>query len=163
MKDRIYIDYDIAHFDRRDITTVDMTLCDGRKFEELEPRRLFPISGTDKYITLLDSEGDEAAVIRDINTLPDEEKDIINACLAQYYHIPKITGIVSCEEKFGVIKFNCTSDRGNCVIEVRNIVHQIKLTYGIRVLLRDNDDNRYEIPDIRTLDKKSRAFLDDYL
>ena len=52
--ERIYIDNDMARFTRRDLTLVDMDLFDGRHFEKLEPRRLFPITGIKKYITLLD-------------------------------------------------------------------------------------------------------------
>ena len=68
--ERIYIEYDMARFTRKDITLVDVELYDGRKFENLEPRRLFPTSGLEKYITLLDSTGVEQAVIRDLKTLP---------------------------------------------------------------------------------------------
>ena len=59
---RFYVEYDMARFHRKDITLVDMELIDGRKFENLEPRRLFPLSGLEKYITLLDQEGVEQAL-----------------------------------------------------------------------------------------------------
>lgn len=160
---RIYIDNDMAHFERVDLTLVNLVLYTGERFERLEPRRLFPITGVTKYITLLNEDGDEIAVIRDLATLPKEERDTIASCLDEYYHIPKIERITGSEEKFGVIKFFCETDRGSVTIEVRNIVHQIKLQYGMRVLMRDNDDNRYEIPDINTLDKLSKKLLDDYL
>jgi hypothetical protein len=161
--ERIYIDNDMARFTRRDLTLVDMDLFDGRHFEKLEPRRLFPITGIKKYITLLDEEGVEVAIIRDLMTLPAEDRRIIEECLDEYYHIPKIIKVKSCEERFGVTKFYCVSNRGDCTIEVNNIIHQVKLTHGIRVLFRDNEDNRYEVPDIRKLDSKSRSILDDYL
>lgn len=160
---RIYIDHDTAHFEKCDITFVDMTLYTGERFYHLEPRRLFPTTGVSKYITLLDDDGVEVAIIRDLATLPANERTVIESCLGEYYHIPKIERITGSSEKFGVIKFYCDTDRGSCVIEVRNIVHQIKLMYGMRVLFRDNDDNRYEIPDLGALDRKSRSFLDDYL
>ena len=67
---RLYVEYDMARFTRKDITHVDMELYDGRKFENLEPHRLFPLSGLGKYITLLDGEGIERAIIRDLRTLP---------------------------------------------------------------------------------------------
>ncbi len=160
---RIYIDNDVAHFERTDLTFVDMTLYTGEKYEHLEPRRLFPMTGVSKYITLLDPDGNEVAVIRDLATLPASERTVIEECLNEYYHIPKIEAITGLSEKFGVIKFFCETDRGTCVVEIRNVVHQIKLMYGFRILIKDNDDNRYEIPDIKRLDKKSRAFLDDYI
>ena len=58
---RLYIDNDMARFTRKDICLVDVELYDGRTFENLEPRRLFPTTGLEKYITLLDSTGVETA------------------------------------------------------------------------------------------------------
>ena len=160
---RTYIDNDMAHFTRTDIALVDMELFDGRKFCSLEPRRLFPLSGLEKYITLLDREGEEVAIIRDLRTLPPNERKIIEECLAEYYLIPKITKIDDLTEKFGMLTMYAQTDRGEVKIEMRGIIHSLKLLYGKRVLVRDTNDNRYEIPDITALDKKSRKFIDSYL
>ena len=55
------------------------------------------------------------------------------------------------------------TDRGDAKIAIRNPLHGIKLLHGSRVLFRDNNDNRYEIPDINQLDKHSRQLMDQYL
>ena len=160
---RLYIDNDMARFTRKDITLVDVELYDGRFLENLEPRRLFPMSGLEKYITLLDQEGVEQAIIRDLNTLPPQERKTIEDCLDEYYLIPKITKIIDCREKYGVLNIQVETDRGSALIEIRNILHGLKLLYGTRVLLRDHNDNRYEIPDLRQLDKRSRMLIDSFL
>lgn len=163
MMERIYIDRDFARFTRKDITIVDVELYDGRRFENLEPRRLFPLTGLEKYITLLDQEGHEVAVIRDLRTLPDREREIIEGCLKEYYLIPRIIRILECKESFGMLKLSVETDRGSATIEIRNILHGLKLLYSSRVLVRDCNDNRYEIPDLTQLDRKSRALLDSFL
>ncbi len=160
---RLYVEYDMVRFSRKDITHVDMELYDGRKFENLEPHRLFPLSGLEKYITLLDEEGIERAIIRDLRTLPDQERRIIEACLEEYYLIPRVEKINSIEEKYGVVTLDAQTDRGHAKIEIRNILHGMKLLYNSRVLLRDGNDNRYEIPDLARLDKRSRQLIDSYL
>ena len=160
---RLYIEYDMARFTRKDITHVDMELYDGRKFENLEPHRLFPLSGLEKYITLLDEEGIERAIIRDLRTLPTQERKIIEDCLEEYYLIPRVERIDDIEEKYGVVTIHARTDRGHAKIEIRNILHGMKLLYGTRVLLRDGNDNRYEIPDLMRLDKRSRQLIDSYL
>jgi len=160
---RLYIENDMARFTRKSITLVDVELYDGRKFENLEPRRLFPLSGLDKYITLLDEEGYEKAVIRDIRTLPPNERATIEDCLREYYLIPKVSKINECKEKYGVLSIDVETDRGSAIIEIRNILHGLKLIYGGRVLIRDNNDNRYEIPDLNKLDKRSRQLIDSFL
>ena len=98
---RIYIESDMARFTRKDITHVDVELYGGQTFTDLEPRRLFPLSGKDKYVTLLDNQGIEQAVIRDLRTLPAESRRIIEDCLEEYYLIPKVHTIHNIEQKFG--------------------------------------------------------------
>ena len=160
---RLYIDNDMARFVRKDIALVDMELYDGRYFENLEPRRLFPVTGLEKYVTLLDSAGVEQAIIRDLNTLPPKERKIIEECLNEYYLVPKISKIIDCSEKYGVLNIQAETDRGEVLIEIRNVLSGLKLMYGTRVLLRDHNDNRYEIPDLQQLDKNSRMMIDLYL
>ena len=160
---RLYIDNDMARFTRKDICLVDVELYDGRKFENLEPRRLFPTTGLEKYITLLDSAGIEKAIIRDLNTLPPQERKVIEECLNEYYLVPKVTKIYDSREKYGVLNIQVETDRGETVIEIRNVLTGIKLMFGTRVLLRDHNDNRYEIPDLRQLDKASRSMIELFL
>lgn len=160
---RLYIDNDMARFTRKDITLVDMELYDGRFIPDLEPRRLFPLTGLEKYIALLDGEGIERAIIRNLATLPEKDRKIIEDCLDEYYLIPKVTKIYSCKEKFGLLTIETETDKGPASIEIRNIIHGIKLMYGTRVLFRDNNDNRYEIPDLSRLDKDSRTRIEMFL
>jgi len=160
---RLYIEYDMARFTRKDITHVDMELYDGRKFENLEPHRLFPVSGMEKYITLLDEEGIERGIIRDLKSLMPEAKKIIESCLAEYYLIPRVTKLNMVEEKYGVVTVDAETDRGHVIIEIRNILHGMKLLYNNRVLLKDGNDNRYEIPDLSQLDKRSQQLIDSFL
>ncbi len=160
---RLYIEYDMARFTRKDITHVDMELYDGRRFENLEPHRLFPLSGLEKYITLLDETGVEQAIIRDMRSLPESERRTIESCLEEYYLIPHVTRILDCKEKFGMLTIEVETDRGPASIQIRNVIHGLKLLYGSRVLLRDNNDNRYEIPDLQQLDKRSRQLIEVFL
>jgi hypothetical protein len=72
-------------------------------FQNVEPRCLFPSSNGRKFITLLDENGAEQAVIRNLDTLPAEQRKVIEECLAEYYLIPRITKILNTTEKFGLI------------------------------------------------------------
>ena len=144
---RLYINGDEVRFTKRDMCLVDVEFYDGRRFESLEPRRLFPISGLTRYITLLDPDGKEIAIIRNIDTLMPESKKIIEACLRDS------------TDKYGILKWTVETDRGPCSFEIRNRHSDIKMLYDGRVLVRDSNDNRYEITDSRELDKHSQALL----
>lgn len=160
--ERIYIDGDMAQFTRKDITFVDVQLQDGTTFQNVEPRCLFPSSNGRKFITLLDENGVEQAVIRDLDTLPAEQRKVIEDCLAEYYLIPRITKILNTTEKFGLITLETETDRGPARIEIRNLLYGFKQV-GNRLLLRDGNDNRYEVPDLTKLDSKSRHLLDNFI
>ena len=156
---RIYIDSDEARFTRVGANLVNVEFYTGEVIKNLEPRRLFPVSGLTRYITLLDAEGEERAIIRNVANLMPESRDIINDCLREYYLIPKITRLLDTSEKYGIIRWTAETDRGVISFEIRNRHHDIKALYDGRVLVRDSDDNRYEIPDYEALDRKSKRLL----
>ena len=51
---------------------------------------MVPITGLNRYISLIDSEGEEIAVIRNIDNLLPESKEAVEQCLDEYYMIPRI-------------------------------------------------------------------------
>ncbi|HAZ20292.1 MAG TPA: hypothetical protein DCY75_09005 [Clostridiales bacterium] len=163
MVNRRYIDGDNAKFTRKDLFLVDVEFYTGEKLENVEPRRLFPLSGLTRYIILLDEEGEEQAVIRNLETLIPASRKIVDDCLREYYLIPKIQQIYAANDKFGALKFHVRTDRGICSFSIRNIHADIKVLYGNRVLIRDSNDNRYEIPDYTTMDKESISLLLCYI
>ena len=85
-------------------------------------------------------------------------------CFAEYYLIPKITRVVLCEEKFGSIKWEVETDRGPVKFRIRSRHSDIKKMHGSnRIIVRDTNDNRYEIPDYTVLDPHSKRLLFSYL
>ena len=144
---RNYVGGDSVRFTRAGTCLVDMEYFGGKTVKRLEPHRLFPVSGGDKYIALLDEEGIEQAIIRDLDTLLPESQAVIREALEEYYLIPKITRVNDATERYG-IKWWVETDRGPCEF-------QIRLNTDIKVFY----DNRYEIPDYTKLDKHSLHVL----
>ena len=120
---------------------------------------MFPITGLTKYIALLDSEGNEIAVIRNIDDLMPESKKVVENCLREYYMIPRITRFIKMSEKFKIWMWTAETDKGICTFEIRNHLTAIKPLYDGRVLIKDANDNRYEIPNVNTLDSKSKKMI----
>lgn len=160
---RRYIEGDEARFTKKDMCLVDVEFFGGEIIENLEPRRLFPVSGLRQYITLLDSEGKEHAIIRSLDSLMPDSVKVIEEALTEYYLIPKITRLLDVYEKYGVIKWTVDTDRGEQTFSIRNPFNDIKVLYDGRVLVRDSNDNRYEIPDYRVMDKKSLKLLSNQI
>ena len=142
-----------------DVVFVDAEFFSGEKFTELEARRMFPITGLRKYISLIDTEGNEIAIIRNIDDLLPESKAVIEKCLDEYYMIPRITKFIKMSEKFKIWMWTAETDKGIFTFEIRNHITAIKPLYDNRILIKDANDNRYEIPDYTKLDKKSQKMI----
>ena len=124
----------------------------------------FPVYAPDIYISLLNGEGREIALIRALADLDEDSRGAVQACLDQYYLIPEIKEVLSCTDRAGALFWRVMTDRGEVQFRIRNRHADIKLLYGTnRVLVRDADDNRYEIPDMSKLNKRSRRLLFYYV
>ena len=154
-----FISGDEVKITRTGKVCVRLETYDGRCFEDLEPLRLFPVSGISKYISLLDETGKEIAIIRDIDALLPESKKAIRECLESYYIIPKIKKILSRVEKYVNITWTVETDRGRHSFAIQNTSIDIKTLYDGRILVRDSNDNRYEIENVNALDKESLNLL----
>ncbi|MGN0572345.1 MAG: DUF1854 domain-containing protein [Acutalibacteraceae bacterium] len=146
------------------LTVKDKIFCDvefftGQKLTDLEPRRLFPISGLSEYITFLDSEGEEQFIIRKIDGMEPGQKKLLLGMLNEYYRIPKITKLVKFSEKHKIWMWEVETDRGNFTFEIINHIQSLKMFYDKRILIKDGNDNRYEIPNIHELDKRSQKLI----
>ena len=154
-----YIEGSEVKFTENDKIFVDVEFYTGEKFTELELHRMFPITGLTKYIALLDNEGNEIAVIRNIEDLMPESKKVVENCLREYYMIPRIIRFIKMSEKFKIWMWTAETDKGICTFEIRNHITAIKPLYDGRVLIKDANDNRYEIPNVNDLDKKSLSMI----
>ncbi len=154
-----YIEGPEVRFTPNDVVFVDAEFFSGEKFTELEARRMFPITGLRKYISLIDTEGNEIAIIRNIDDLLPESKAVIEKCLDEYYMIPRITKFIKMSEKFKIWMWTAETDKGVFTFEIRNHITAIKPLYDNRILIKDANDNRYEIPDYTKLDKKSQKLI----
>ena len=159
-----YIVTDADKITRTDTYLVKIECADGSCLEGLEPRRLFPHTNLTQYITLLDPSEKEVAMIKDLSTIAPESRQAIEDCFFDYYMIPEITEILHVEDKFGVLKWKVMTDRGEIDFSIRNRHSDIKHLRGTpRVIIRDSNDNRYEIPDIDNMDPHSAHLLFSYL
>ena len=155
-----YIDGPEVRITENDGIFVDVEFFHSKeKITGLEPRRLFPRSGMDRYIALMDSEGEQVAVSRNAAGLMEESRKVLSRALEEYYMIPRILRFIKMTEKFKIWMWTAETDRGIITFEIRNHIASVKPLYDGRVLIRDANDNRYEIPDYRKLDKKSRTML----
>lgn len=161
--DRIYVTRETGRIERTDVYLVRLTLNDGTVYENLEPRRLFPVTDLDHYITLLGEWEKEIAMVRSLDDLDADSRRALEEVFKEYYLVPFITAIKQCDDKFGSLKMTVETDRGEVTFRIRNRHNDMKVLHGTRrMIIRDSNDNRYEIRNLDALDKKSQSLLFSY-
>ncbi|MBQ6018767.1 MAG: DUF1854 domain-containing protein [Clostridia bacterium] len=154
-----YVDANQVRFTLRDRIFLDTEFFSGERYDALEARRLFPVSGGNKYIALLDENGNNVAVIRDLDAFPQEEKQKVLSALDEYYRMPRILRFIKMTEKYRIWMWTAETDKGVITFEIRNHLTAVKPLFDGRILIKDANDNRYEIPKFDNLDKKSKKML----
>jgi hypothetical protein len=136
---------------------------DGSEIRRIRLKRLFPLTGGDSYIRMITPDGKEAGIIKNLNELePESQKYALNA-LNHYYIIPKILEIHSLYDSHGSLFWEVETDKGEREFSVANRYRDISEFPSGKMVIRDTDDNQYEIPNYDSLPAKSRKLLEPWL
>ena len=120
--------------------------------------RAFPFSMEREYIKK------EIGIIRNIDKDFDADSvEILTRELAQKYFSPIITKINGMKDNYGFMQVSADTDLGPMSFGVRDIYRSITKVGGGRIFIYDVDGNRYEVPSVDSLDRKSRKMLELYL
>ncbi|MBR4278867.1 MAG: DUF1854 domain-containing protein [Clostridia bacterium] len=125
--------------------------------------RCFPFETPDEYISVIDKDGREHAMIRRISDLPIESQDIINNELNRKYLCPVIEKIHSLKEKLGYSFWKVKTDRGEMSFSMHDTYRNIARVGNGTLIISDVDGNRYRINDVAELDRKSYKKIELYL
>ena len=128
--------------------------------ERVGVQRAFPLNASTKFIVILNSDGDEIGIVRDMADLDSDSRDALEITLEQTYFMPRILKINSIVSNFHVPTWDVETDRGHRVFEIPSSKRDVRVIDDVRVILRDADGNRYEIVDYRRLDPDSIAFVE---
>lgn len=101
----------------------------------------------------------ELGILRSLADLPPEGQDLLAAEIEKAYFVPRILRIHSIEERFGIQRWEVTTDRGRRAFELTERSH-LRPFDNARLVVKDVDGNRYLIEDARLLDRRSQQWLD---
>jgi hypothetical protein len=135
----------------------------GEIHKPVKPLRAFPVTDGDSFIVLRDAENKEIGTIQNLSRLDAESQRALSEMLERLYFTARITRINGVEEAFHIPTWDVETDRGPRVFEMGSMRRDIRPLAGGRVLIRDADGNRYEIPDYRKLDPISRSFTESII
>ncbi|NLY10781.1 MAG: DUF1854 domain-containing protein [Firmicutes bacterium] len=132
----------------------------GKEYNKVDLYRAFPFRFKDKYISVRDENGDEIGMIFDLNKFNKASKEAILHELNWRYFSPIIKRVISVKEEFGYIYWDVETDRGFKKFVTRSRDQGLQLVNETRLLVTDMTGNRFEIPDIRVLDAKSKHLIE---
>ncbi len=125
--------------------------------------RCFPFETPDEYISVLNKDGREYAMIRDLNELPEEAQVIIRNELNRKYLCPIIEKINSLKEKLDYSFWVVQTDRGEMSFAMHDTYRNIARVGNGMLIITDVDGNRFRINDVAKLDRKSYKKIELYL
>jgi hypothetical protein len=122
--------------------------------------RMAPLSHPDRFIALLDEAGHELHVVDDPSVLDAKSRAALQEALRRRYMTARVQRILSARSELGVAYFDVETDRGRREFVVQNLLEGARwLEADRRLLIFDVDGNRFEIPDVEALDRKSAKLL----
>ena len=147
--------------------TVSLPDDDGKitekKYDRIFLHRAFPFDFPYSYISVLDIESVEIGLIADIDAMGENNAKLLRAELDRKYYSPVIKQIISTKDKFGYSYWKILTDEGEQEITLRDVFQSLHKVNGTRIFVNDIDGNRYEIPDIEKLDRKSYRRIELFL
>ena len=137
-----------------------LTILDDRSYLRVKIVRAAPLSHPNRYICILDPKDEEICMIDDPRLLQPEMADIIREELDRRYLTSTIEGVTSVRNEFGTSYWDVVTNRGEREFVVQNASENAQWLGDHRLLLIDVDGNRFEIPDLNALDKKSLGYVE---
>lgn len=139
--------------------TLKLKIKEDREYSGVKPLAAFPLSDFHRYISLTSEDGEELGIIQDATELDHMSQTVLKEELAKVYFVPRITKIHKVEEEYGLTRWDVETDRGPRTFDVRSR-NDVRILGERRIIVKDVDGNRFEIPDYAQLDPKSMKFLD---
>ncbi len=135
----------------------------GEWIEGVRLHRCFPLSDPARYVSVLDKEGDERAVLDDLGGLDESSRRLADRELDRRYFTPDIERITLLKPEAGMWHFVVETGRGVSDFYVRNWRDSAFELKPGRWQITSVDGGRYEIPNLERLDPASLRLLDQLL
>ena len=125
--------------------------------------RAFPFSEPERYIVVMDGDDKEIGILESLSGIDDKSYEIIQEELDRRYFTPRVFAIYVNRKEGDVWRLEVSTDRGNRVYYVEHWHDKSHEISSGRWLIEATDGTRLEIPNINSLDKRSRSLIEQTL
>lgn len=139
---------------------------EDKEYERVKICRALPYKAPDEYICIIDKDGSEIGILRDIKHLSEANEANIRAELTKLYYCPSITKILSVKDRMGYQYYEVITNAGKREFALRDASRNIRYVNPEKrgaVQIRDIDGNRYLIDDFDSFDIQSRKKIEAFL
>ena len=137
-----------------------LTIDGDRSYLKVKVVRAAPLSHPTRHICLLDAKEEEICMIDDLTQLDPEACALIEEELDRRYLTATIQQVNAVRNEYGTSYWDVQTDRGPREFVVQNVSENAQWLGDRRLLITDVDGNRFEIPHLDELDKKSLAAVE---
>ncbi|MBI3948083.1 MAG: DUF1854 domain-containing protein [Armatimonadetes bacterium] len=120
--------------------------------------RTFPLTSPEEFISFFDEEDNYIGTLRHFRLVDPATRALLLGELDRRYFMPRIRQIRNIRISAGITSWEVETDRGLRRFDVRDR-EDLRPLPPNRILVKDADGNRYEIPDWTQLDQRSRDFM----
>ena len=147
-----YLDDKNAHFSLNEGGFISLDF-NGTKYDRVLIFRAFPFSEANQFLSVRESVGRNAeiGIIKNLDDIAENEREIILRDLKLRYFLPKIKNIRSVKSEHGHSTFWVVTDYGTMRFIVRSSGDAVTRLSDSRLIFTDVDGNRFEIEDINKL------------
>lgn len=132
------------------------------RYERVRPMRAFPLTAPDEFITFFSEKNEYLGALEHLQGVDERTEELLRDELEWRYLLPQIQQIHRLRVNAGIISWQVETDRGPRSFDVRDR-DDIRFMPGHRIVIKDVDGNRFEIPDYWQLDDWSYSQLEQLL
>lgn len=138
---------------------------EGEEYPLVTIIRTFPFTAANEYLSVrrIDGKQEEIGMIEQLSDFDAETVALIERQLELRYFMPQILQIFSIKEEYGHTYWSVMTDKGRCRFTSASGSSGAVIQDGNRVIIKDSNQNRFEIRDITKLSRKEMKKLDLYL
>ncbi len=140
-----------------------LTIEGDRSYLKVKVVRAAPLSQPSRYVCFLDGKDEVVCMVDDLSDLEAGSRRITLEELDRRYLTSRVERIESIRSDFGVSYWDVQTDRGRREFVVQDVSENAQWLGERRLLLIDVDGNRFEIPDLDALDRRSAKFLESVI
>ena len=139
----------------------------GTAYKRVSLRRALPLGDPSSYISVADHENKEIGIIRSLTDFAGEQLQIVLEELDRRYYCPDVFEFKSIKDKLGYVYMEMViggkDGKTEKTCAVKDVNRNIRMLKGDKLIIFDVDGNRYIVPSLEGLDKKSLKRLEPYL